>query len=340
MRRLTTFLMIALLPAAMTSALEICIAPVLYVDETGENIRDAATIQSDLVTAFHGKETGVVLQFNWLKDNLINPPSSLFDAVSLSRNERIEYLIYGYVTKREHTIQAELRLFEYSSRTVLQSFFGMDATDHYNRLIQDMAEKIVQYINDKFLLDISMENTQVTRLTIPVSAGYWTPLDSGWIRAMLGSVSAGSGLIFIPSDSMWIVRGIPLYLSTGLEAKYRLGIGNPAGYEAFDHTMYLTMPLRMHIALTKRHELFMGLGYTYFLEFFSMADKYSDRKTHVYHNMGLYAGFGYRFAISRNLFLYFRNDFDFLFNERSLITYAPVLGLEIQIYQKEMQKKW
>ena len=334
-----TLLMI-LLPLSGAGALEMYVAPVLYVDETGGNSSDAGNIQTDLLAAFHSAETYSALQFVRLKDKTINPPSSLFDAITICRNEQIEYLLYGYVTKREYTIQAELRLFDYSSRTVRQLFFGMDSPDRYDRLIHDITGKILQYLNETYKLNIRSETAGETRLFIPATAGYWTPMDNAWVRKLAGTVSAGSGITFIPNDFLWLVWGVPCYLSMGLEAKYRLGIGNPSGYEAYNHCLYLTMPLRLHISFLKQHEAFLGLGYTHFLEFFSITGKYTGRESHTYSNMGMYAGFGYRFAMSDSLYLFFRNDFDFLFNRRSLITYSPALGLEIQIYKKEILKKW
>jgi hypothetical protein len=334
------FLMTMLLSVVAVPALEIHVAPVLYVDETNENRRDTGRVQVDLLTMFHAVQTGAALQFNRLKNNGINPPESLFDAVTVCRNEQIEYLLYGYVTRRAHNVVAEVRIFEYSSRTVMQSFFGMDDPSHYDRLLHDMTNKILQYVGEIFKLEIIEEKTEITRIALPAALGYWAPMDSGWNRAMLGTVTMGSGIVFIPSDNIWVIRGMPWYLSTGLDIKYRLGVGNPAQYKSSNNTLYFTMPLRLHITLTNLHEVFMGLGYTYFLEFFSIADKYSDREKHVYHNMGLHATFGYRFALNDTLSLFFRNDFDFLFNERSLITYAPVIGLNIQLYEKEIQKKW
>ena len=336
----TAFLFVILLLPVSAFALEIYVAPVLYVDETEENSRDTSRVQADLLTALHAVETGVVLQFEPLKDNTINPPVSLFDAVTVCRDEHIDYLLYGYVTRHTYTVEADLRLFDYGSRTVKQSFFGMDDPENYDRLIQDMAHKILQYAGETFKLNIVEEKIEVTRLEIPVMAGYWTAMDPGWTDVMLGTFAIGSGVTFIPTDNLWTVWGMPWYLSTGLELKYRLGVGNPKQYKAFDNTLYFMTPVRLHVDLTGRHQVFAGLGFVYFLEFFSIADKYADSATHVYNNVGLHIDFGYRFAMTPTMAIFFRNDFDFLFNKRSLSTYSPTLGLDIQVYEKEIHRKW
>jgi hypothetical protein len=334
-------LLLAFFSVAGAFALEIHIAPVLYIDET-ENMRreEGSRVQSELLSVLHGIETGMTLQFSPLKDNRINPPVSLTDAVTVCRNEKIEYLLYGHVTRRAYHVTAEVRLFEYESRTVVQSFFGMDSPEHYGRMIGDIANKIIKDAEERFNLSIVTEKREVTRLWIPAMVGYWTPMDRDWTSKMVGTVTGGSGLIFIPSDNLWVIRGMRWYLSTGLEVKYRLGIGNPERYELYSHTVYMTMPVQLHIALSEQHEIFTGLGYTYFLDFFSFTGKYTERKTYIYNNMGLQAALGYRFAMNRTVSLFFRNNFDFLFNEHSLITYAPVIGVGIQVYEREIKKRW
>jgi len=332
-------LSIALLPMAVFG-LEVYVAPLLYIDETAEFSRNTEIVQSDLLNALWAVETGVVLQFDNLKDNRINPPQSLTDAVTVCRNERVEYLLYGYVTRREHNVQAEIRLFDYANRQIKQSFFGMDDSAHYERLINDIALKIIVFIQETFNFDIIREYIGMTRLTIPVSVGYWTPMAQDWVEMMLGTVAAGTGLEFIPKDNLFVFRGKLGYLSTGIDIKYRFGIGNPVRYEAYNNTLYFTMPIRLHVSLTRQHEIFVGLGFVYFLELFSMADKYDEMQNYVYNNFGLNISFGYRFAFNRTLSIFFRNDFDFLFNEQSLITYAPIIGMNICIYEKRAKQEW
>jgi hypothetical protein len=333
------FLFVIFIPSSI-NALDVYVAPLLYVDETAENNRDAVQLQSDLLGALWVVETGVMLQFSQLKDNRINPPESRLDALTVCRNEQINYLLYGYVAKKAHNLQAEIRLFDYENRVVIQSFYASDTHENYNRLIGDIARKILDYIDKTFKLDIKIEKTAVTRLEMPVFISYWTPMDSNWAEVMLGTVNTGGGLMFIPTDSLFTIKGKTFFLAAGLEIKYRLGIGNPASYESFNNTFYFTIPVQINMALNERHRLFIGLGYTYFLEIFSITDKYEDSKTHIYNNMGMYTCFGYMFAINKTLALLFRCDFDFLLNEHPLITYSPTLGVIIQVYGKEITKKW
>jgi hypothetical protein len=262
------------------------------------------------------------------------------EAVTVCRNEQIEYLVYGFVTKRANNYHAEIRLFEYETRTVIQTFYGMDNANQYERLIQDLAWKILNYIGETFNLDIKPEKIETTRLLVPIMAGYWTPMDPDWTRVMIGTVNIGSGIALIPSDNLFITNGMSFYIATGMDIKYRLGIGNSPRYESYNHTVFFTIPVRICMNLKEHHQLFFGLGYIYFLEIFLIANKYSDMETNVYNNMGLNITLGYRYQFNNKYALFFRNDFDILFNERVLLTFSPMIGMEIQIYEKQIRRKW
>jgi hypothetical protein len=319
--------------------LEVYAAPILYINEA-EGAAGPGSIQEDLVAALGAVETGMDLRFARLRDSRINPPESVVDAVEVCRREQIDYLLYGYLTGRAYNYQAEIRLFDYESRQVRQVFYGMDDNAHYDRLIKELTGKIQAYIADTFHLRITSEDSAYTRLLIPGAASYWTPASSDWTRLMIGTVNVVSGITVIPSDRLFVLRGFPFYISSGLDIGYRLGIGHPEGYEAYDHSLYFNMPMLLHMAAGDRHHVFAGLGFVYFLDFLNMTRKYSDSKTFVYNNMGMNVSFGYRFFPKKNLALFFRNDFTLQFAGKVLFSYSPLIGLEFQIYEKEIWKKW
>jgi len=332
-------LALILLPTALFG-LDIYVAPLLYVDETMNNNRNTIQVQTDLLNSLHAVETGIILRFDRLKDNRINPPQSLSDAATVCRNEQIDYLLYGFTTRRAHSVQIEIRLFDYANRSVMQTFFGMDDETNYDRMIQDVSQKIISYIDSVFNLSIIPQRTGFTRISIPFSTGYWTPMSKNWFDVMLGTVTAGSGFELTPTDNLFIINGLRCYLSTGIDVKYRFGMGRPTAYDAYNHTLYMTMPVRLFMRLANQHELFFGLGFVYFMDFFLMADKYSEISNYIYSNIGANANFGYQFRVNDTLSIFFRNDFDFLINEHPLITYSPVIGLNVYMYNKEVKNKW
>jgi len=332
-------LLFVLLPVKLF-ALDVYAAPLMYIDETDRSNRNVNSLQADLLNALWSVETGMALQFRAVRDNRINPPQSLTDAAAVCRSERIEYLLYGFLTRNQHSFQMEIRFYDYINRRVSQTFFSMDSIDNYSRLIQDMALKILLYIGETFNLEIIPEKTGFTRMSIPAYLGYWTPMDRDWIEIMLGTFVLGSGWEIIPNDNLFVYKGKTCYLSTGAELKYRLGVGNPSRYEAYNHTIYMTFPLRLNVILESQHEVFAGLGLVYFFEYFLVTLKYERKQSFLFSNMGLNVNLGYRFIFNETYSFFFRNDFDVLINEHPLLTYSPVIGMNIQIYNKEVVRKW
>ena len=335
----TIIFILILLPISL-NAIEVHVSPILFIDETDQGSRNTGRVQQELLSMLWTKNIGLVMRFNSLNDNRINAPQSITDAITVCRTERIDYLLYGYVSKNAHNMRMEIRLFDYINRRIIQTFFSMDDTDNYERLLDDMSSKIIFYIAEMFNLETIQEKQAFTRISIPVNAGYWTPFDKNWLEVMLGTVTLGSGVEFTPTDNLFVFRGINCYLSTGAIFQYRLGVGNPSRYEAYNHTFYITFPLTLNLVLSQQHGVFTGFGLVYFLEFFSMTEKYSASRSSVYGNMGINFNFGYRFMMGENRSLFFRNNFDFLINKNTLVSYSPVIGMNFQVYDKEVKRKW
>jgi hypothetical protein len=335
---LAALIIIGICPAV--GALEIHIAPVLYVDEVAGERKDSGRVQRDLMNYLGKIETGYQLGFKAVGGGRINPPESLLDAITVSRDEKADYLLYGYVTRSSYTFQAEIRLLDYEGRQIKQNFYGMDDPEHYERLIADISQKILSYLGDVFNVRIYVEKPSFTRILTPAAVGYWTPMSSDWTRYLIGTVNISAGFSIIPSDNCFVIKGKSFYFSTGLDAAYRLGVGNPDSYESFDHSLYLILPVNLHMVLAERHHIFTGLGFIYFLDFFNITQKYTDSNTFIYNNMGLHIDFGYQFFLKENLIFCVKNNFDFQFADKSLISYSPGFGLSFMIYEREIKKKW
>jgi hypothetical protein len=339
MNKLVVLLWLIQLPGFLI-ALEVYAAPILHIDEAGGNNGGRGSMQEDILEALGAIETGMDLRFIKIRNSRINPPESVVDAVEVCRSEGVDFLLYGYLTKRAYNYQAEIRLFDYENRQVRQVFYGMDDSGHYDRLVKELTVKIVEYIAEVFHLRIVEEEPAFTRMFIPGGVGYWTPASSDWTRRMIGTVNISSGIAVMPSDRIFVLHGFPFYISTGLDVAYRLGVGHPARYDAYDHSLYFNLPVFLHAALRDRHHVFAGLGFIYFLDFLNITQKYSDSEIFFYNNTGMSITFGYRFFLKKALVLFFRSDFDLQFAGKVLFSYSPLIGLEFQIYEKEIWKRW
>jgi hypothetical protein len=321
-------------------ALDIHIAPILFFDETDEYSRDQYRVEADLFSELIEVEAGIDLNFFLPGWGGVNPPESLMDAVTLARNERAGYLLYGYVNKRAYTLQAEIRLLDYGSRQIRRTFYAMDDTASYGRLIADVAGKIRHYIAEEFHLDIVEGEPAFTSLEIPVGVGYWVPMSSGWAKLVVGTVTAGTGFLVIPTDKLFILWGQSFYISFGLEAAYRYGASNPDSYDVNYHGMMIALPVKLHMKLKDRHHVYLGAAFNYYADIWNTALKYEAVKMRTYSNVGYTVRFGYRFNLGKRLLFYWDNGFQFTHYEQPLCTYSPGLGVEIKIYFREYLKRW
>jgi hypothetical protein len=321
------------------SALEVHIAPILYIDEKENAGRDYARVHKDLLLFLGAIETQYILNFKPLLNNRINPPESLMDAVTICQNEKADWLIYGYMTRREYSIQGELRLFDYRSREIKQIFYAMDDAENYDRIIKDLGLKVLQFINNTFNLDIIIEEPSYTRIIIPASLGYWTPADRRWSNLLLGIVTLNSGFIFIPDDKGYVSRGYKTYYSTGFDITYRIATGNPTAYPAFDSGFLMSLPLILHLPL-EQHEIYAGVTLIYALDILTIQQKYKDAENRAYSHYGAGIRFGYQFSLNEKMALYIENNFDLLAGGDTLFTYDLMVGVNFLVYKREAGKKW
>ena len=321
-------------------SLDIFVAPVMHIDESENLQRNTVMVQGDLLRSLRQAEAGMELNFFALSDKRINPPVSITEAVSVCRNERADYLLYGYITKKTYTVEAEIRLFDYGERSIRQVFYSMDDSKNYERVISDLSAKIHAYISKTFNLNILTDSPSYAHLALPVGAGYWTPMSPQWTSLMIGTVKGNTGFTLIPNDRCFTVMGKAFYFSLGLELAYRLGLNKPDVYKAWYHSMIFSFPVRMHMGLWERHQVYIGAAFNYFVDILDAALKYREKENLVYNNPGFNLRFGYQFILTPKLVLYFNNSFDFLFIEKPLIAYSPGLGAEIRFYSKELKQKW
>ena len=108
-----------------------------------------------------------------------SPPESYLDAARLSESQGYANLLYGYIKRTSYSYYAEVKLLTRENKDITATFIGGDDDMHYQRLVDDLAAKIVTYIRD----DLGMAPLQPRKvpvrniLTIPVYVGYWVPYE-------------------------------------------------------------------------------------------------------------------------------------------------------------------
>ena len=331
-----------LLSCGMLSGLEVIhIAPFYHIDETKDEVRPSNNHHKKLIEKLQSVETGLQLIFTLTQEERgQNPPQSLAEAIRVARNEQANYLLYGYFAEKDYTMYAEVKLLDYESRSLARIFYSVDDLDNHDRLLSDLSTKILAFVEETYNIKILEHEMEHSEWRMYGELGYWTPMGSDWTRLMIGTGAAAAGIRFIPNDRLAIKRGFLLSLSAGLELSYKFGLGNPDLYAAYDHTLTIGLPFRLHAKLNPQHSISAGIGLLYTFDFLSFKDPHDDREMKIFRGLGNSLMAGYGFRMKENISVTADNRFEFHYYDRILATYSLRIGIEYLLSRKEAVRKW
>ncbi len=313
-----------LLPALWISApawgLDVVLARLALLDETGNQAAAPELPHVALFDALSAAVTGDALAVRMAEDSPDAAPQSFLDAAKLCQSRDYPYLLYGYVKKTEFSYSAEVKLLEKEHKELAAVFFAGDDRDHYQRMMADLASKIMGFFYKEAGLKDSGPDTGIERnvLIVPAYAGFWAPLGPDWSGMLAGIASAGGGVRFIPARPLFGSGQRTGYVALGADVEYAIGMNNP-GYEGFVvHTLKARTPVEMTLNMAAGHSIGMGLGLLFKVDILSQARNYAEPYLGVTAGMGCSLSASYRYEVDEGFALGFSNVLD-------LTGYAPAL---------------
>jgi hypothetical protein len=340
MKRLLTCLPFVLC-AAGAWALEFTVAPLYFIDESAGNAGSAdprSNWHLRLLEELQAVETGTDIRFRAVGSAIYNPPQSVGDAVAVSRTERTDYLIYGFITRKDYTLQGELRLLDYEKRETAAVFYAMDNRDAEDALVKTLAAKILAYIQDNYHIGIVPEPDAFTHVQFPIGLGYWFPAEKSWTPLLIGIFRFDAGVQFIPSDHALVLGGYAHYFSLGIDLSYRLGKGRY--YEAWNHGFTVSAPVRFHRIFNSQHEAYAGLGISYSFDILSVKKPYEDPELEGYGAAGLLVNGGWAFRFKEKIYIFAELCMELRFYDDPMFSIAPSVGVILRPYTQEVVRKW
>jgi hypothetical protein len=248
--RLAPSLLLALLPFSL-GALEVHVASLAMLDDTGAGEAQASRPEADLLRELRRERTGDSLAF--LGSEETASPASILEAAMLCERQGYSCLLYGYVKRSSISLSAELKLLDHEGGRLAAVFFGGDDPGHYDRLMRDMAAKVREYFFAELgLPPLAPAPPRRNRLELAGWLGYWTPLGGEWGRVVAGITAVGLGARLIPAN--------PGYLSFVLEAEYGLGMNQPDYESFFLHAARLRIAAEAARDLPGGHAVGLGVG--------------------------------------------------------------------------------
>lgn len=333
------FILTILFFGQMLPALEIFVAPVNVIDN-GVNNRSSESFEfsGKLAESLSSIQKNSTILFQYEGDQGI--PDSFANAMQFCKANDIQYLLYGYTERRGNSVYSEMRLLDYESKSVLMTFFSADSEDYNERIVTDLAVKITDFIETEFGYSSSLRN-EVTRtfgLEIPLSIGYWTPAQSAWTSTVTGTVNIMLGITIVPDYFATSLSNKRAYISLSLYTAYRYALGDPGTYDLSFHAIDTLFLSRYHLVLSNVHELYLGAGFMYSLNLYSIAEKYGSEKESIDGIPGLCLSLGYQFNVTDKIGIILDNTFLYLLYDPEMVVWTPKLGVTYKIYQRTMEK--
>ena len=338
MKYLPLFAMFGIFIPFFTFAIDFTVAPLYFVDETADQAIADNNFHKRLLRELNTMAFDARLRFMSTGSTLFNPPQSINDAIILCRAENADFLIYGYISRKNRTIQGELRLLDYEKREVIESFFSMDSNEREDELIKDLAGKIFRFAQETYNIEIIPEAPSFTHIQFPLSMGYWMPVNKSWINLIYGIVRLDGGIQVIPNDYVFAISGQVYYISVGLELSYKLGIGHY--YKAWNHGFIVSNPILFHRKINAQHEIFAGFGLLYSFELLYVKKMYEDPAVESYGAAGVLLSAGWTFNFKENFYFFVNTRLEFTFYDSPMLSIAPRAGIVFRKYTQEVVDKW
>ena len=330
----------ALAASSCFAALELHVAPLAVIDDSGGSAPGTLNPGEDLVRSLSEFAGGSAFVVRAVENPPASPIRTYLDAARLCQSRGYGYLLYGFVKRGEFSVTAEVKLLDAEKAVVAASFFNTDDSSHYPRLMKNLAVRIEDY----FAADIGLnppkrkQETQRNLLSIPVSLGYWTPAGGEWSTVLAGLASVSLGARFVPANPLFTFLARPWFVALGIQAEYSLGLNQP-GYESFLlHEARVRFPVELGAEISTGHVIAVLGGPLFIVDAIVQDRLYASSSTSVTTVGGVSLGAYYRYAISEAISLGCAAVVDIAMYATPLVTVSPRFDIEFTPHRASKER--
>ena len=313
---------------------QVYIAPILTVDEGGESYGIDERYRDDIYTSIE-EQKGALAMTAVKTPAQIKTVRSSYDALKVCKEEKIAYLLYGWIRKSEQTYEGEIRIFDGEGRKNIYTVYEKGGAEDYEAFIQNISRKVVRKLEELFYLPDRDENKTHSRINVQVEIGYWTFMNRDWSKYLTGTISVGGGLEVIPNDGAVLTKKMNLYFSIGFAADYRLAVSGKGAVKSYLHNVNIAGYMNTYLHFRNDHRIYGKMGVVYDFDILSYTDKYAATRVVNSGAVGIVAGLGYKYGISEKVKLVFESDFECIFYKEVMGKYKGTFGVEVEVFKKE-----
>lgn len=314
------------------------IAPLLSVEEGTESYEIDERYRDDIYNSMNDRKE--LLDIKIVKTGKkIKTVRSSYDALKICKEEKIGYLLYGWIKKGEYTYEGEIRIFDGEGRKNIGTVYEKDGIKEYEKFITGISMKVLDRLQELFYVPKAEGEEKHSSITAQTDIGYWTFMNGNWTKYIAGTISIGGGLEVIPDDRVFFIKKKRGYFSVGISMDYRMGISMTGAVKSVLNTLNVCGYTNVYINFYDVHSIYGKAGILYGLEMLSYKDKYADRKTAVSGSAGIVTGLGYAYGVTEKIKLLFESDFELFMYKKLMSKYRGKFGVEFELYKKEYKKQ-
>lgn len=334
MRRLKLFIFFSLIKIITLNAEQIYVAPILFVDENEERYEADENFQDDLTYELNEKKEFLGIEVIKTRSHIKNIRSS-YDALKLCKEEKISYLIYGWLKKTEYTYECEIRIFDGEGRKNIFTVYAKDGKENYEKFIENISGKILKKLHELFFIPKKEDINKETIINVETGIGYWAYTSGSWVKHLTGTVSLQNGFEVIPDNKVIYIKDKPLYFSIGLSIDYLLGVSKKGSLQSYVNTISSNVYTNTYLNVHDIHNIYANLGMLYCLDLLYYKDKYRAAEVNASGAFGLIIGGGYKYTVKPKLKLIFEFGEEIIFYSKLMSKFRGKFGIEFEVFKKE-----
>ena len=325
---------IAVLHTVAAHGEHVYIAPILSVEEGEEGYELDERYQEALYQSLE-EQKGALAMTAVKTPAQIKTVRSSYDALKVCKEEKIEYLLYGWIKKGEHTYEGELRIFDGEGRKNIYTVYEKDGAAEYEAFIRNISGKVIGKLQELFYLPAEEKDETHSKINVQAEIGYWTFMNKDWLKYLTGTISVEGELEVIPKDVVFSWKKINMYFSIGFAADYRLAVSGKEAIKSYLHSIDIAGYMNTYLHFRNDHRIYGKMGVVYDFDILSYTDKYADTRVVNSGAVGIVAGLGYKYGISEKVKLVFESDFECIFYKEVMGKYKGTFGVEVEVFKKE-----
>jgi hypothetical protein len=320
------------------AAIDLYIAPEHRIDNRSEENLDDYQLSSDLHNAFQADYEPRGFAVRLISG--VDAPVSFLEAARLSEMQGVQYLLYGFIRVEDRFASVEYKLYDAESKSVVKLFFSSDSIDAYDRLVETLRSNIRDYFVDELGFGPpEAENAEVNIVMLPVSLGYWTPMDAEWSPYMAGLVHASISGLFIPSDPAFHIFRRRATWGFGVGLGYAIAVSRADFEPATYNRISLRLPVEgfLDIGGVRSERIFtpgthvfnLGISADLHLDILAQSRKYGELVSSVSSALGMSVKAGYIYGVSRKISLGLNANFGYVGYVPAQLTFSTAITMNI-----------